>query len=205
MRAARLSAFLHHVSCLFLCYSLSLLAFNIPVIIIIYLEILKTEELGSRPSQHSSPYYKPLSVHSTGVIPIPSTSNGQTNLSHHSNSLSHLLNDAPPAHLGPILSGQPLLHENPQSSPTQSNHGEGAPVVKVTVSGTQPVLPPTSNGVSLATQLCPVGPKERCTPSQAQAMGQQVLSLMLSHENNKLPLPCKYLFYTCVRVCVLGF
>lgn len=44
---------------------------------------------------------------------------------------------------------------------------------------------------SLANQLCPLGPKDRCTPSQAQAMGQQILSLIMTHENNKLPMPCE--------------
>ena len=44
---------------------------------------------------------------------------------------------------------------------------------------------------SLASQLCPHGPKDRCTPSQAQAMGQQVLGIMAVHETNKTLLPCK--------------
>lgn len=42
---------------------------------------------------------------------------------------------------------------------------------------------------SLASQLCPLGPKDRCTPSQAQAMGQQILALLAMYEKNKLPLP----------------
>ena len=39
---------------------------------------------------------------------------------------------------------------------------------------------------SLASQLCPLGPKDRCTPSQAQAMGQQILALLAMYEKNKL-------------------
>lgn len=45
---------------------------------------------------------------------------------------------------------------------------------------------------SLASQLCPLGPKDRCTPSQAQAMGEQLLSLMATHEANGTALPCKF-------------
>ena len=52
----------------------------------------------------------------------------------------------------------------------------------------------TSSPGSLASQLCPLGPKDRCTPSQAQAMGQQVLALIAMHEANKTTLPCKYFF-----------
>ena len=47
---------------------------------------------------------------------------------------------------------------------------------------------------SLASQFCPLGPKERCTPSQAQAMGEQILGLMAMHESNGTPLPCKSTF-----------
>lgn len=47
---------------------------------------------------------------------------------------------------------------------------------------------------SLASQLCPLGPKDRCTPSQAQAMGQQVLALLAMYEKSKLPLPGDPLF-----------
>lgn len=45
---------------------------------------------------------------------------------------------------------------------------------------------------SLASQLCPLGPKDRCTPSQAQAMGQQVLALLAMHEKNNLSLPGEF-------------
>ncbi len=58
----------------------------------------------------------------------------------------------------------------------------------------------------MASQLCPLGPKERCTPSQAQAMGQQILQLMAVHETNGAPLPCEYTCTMHVHVtCIIMF
>ena len=54
---------------------------------------------------------------------------------------------------------------------------------------------------SLASQLCPLGPKERCTPSQAQAMGQQVLGLMALHESNGTSMPCERNYDCSVLYC----
>ncbi len=48
---------------------------------------------------------------------------------------------------------------------------------------------------SLASQFCPLGPKERCTASQAQTMGEQILKLMIMHENNGKPLPCEFGYF----------
>ena len=73
-------------------------------------------------------------------------------------------------------------------------------VVKIEAQPDPPTSNPSSSQLlssndlplgSLASQLCPLGPKDRCTPSQAQAMGQQVLALMAMHEANAISLPCK--------------
>ena len=62
-----------------------------------------------------------------------------------------------------------------------------------------PSLPPAIVGVesngssdasaSLSQVFAPLGPTDRCTPTQAQSMGQQVLAIIALQERNKLPLP----------------
>ena len=54
---------------------------------------------------------------------------------------------------------------------------------------------PTPHGLmsqTLLSQMNQLGPSDRCTPSQAQAMGQQLLAVIALHERNKLPLPCAW-------------
>lgn len=58
---------------------------------------------------------------------------------------------------------------------------------------------------TLFSQLTPLGPTDRCTPSQAQAMGQQILSIIAVHERGKVPLPVELqnsfdVFHRCLAV-----
>ncbi|KAL5476330.1 hypothetical protein EMCRGX_G026259 [Ephydatia muelleri] len=58
---------------------------------------------------------------------------------------------------------------------------------------------------ALFNQLTPMGPTDRCTPSQAQAMGQQILSIIAVHERGKVPLPVELqnsfdVFHRCLAV-----
>ena len=162
----------------------------------------KTDELTS----HSlSPYYKPLVVSPTpSADHTPSTNASLTGPLHS----FHLFNEAtptnPPLLLGgnedtPITSNQSFMKGAVNSSTPPAN--SPAPPVN---GPTPPVDTGTGSGVSLAVQLCPVGPKERCTPSQAQAMGQQVLSLMVSHDNDKQSLPCKLMYTYLYCHCIPG-
>ena len=48
-----------------------------------------------------------------------------------------------------------------------------------------------SSSSMLLTQMNQLGPSERCTPSQAQAMGQQLLGIMAQSKRTKAPLPCE--------------
>lgn len=166
-------------------------------------QVSKTDELTS----HSlSPYYKPLVVSPTpSADHTPSTNASLTGPLHS----FHLFNEAtptnPPLLLGgnedtPITSNQSFMKGAVNSSTPPAN--SPAPPVN---GPTPPVDTGTGSGVSLAVQLCPVGPKERCTPSQAQAMGQQVLSLMVSHDNDKQSLPFELqntfdIFHRCLAV-----
>ncbi|XP_019857526.1 PREDICTED: uncharacterized protein LOC109585824 [Amphimedon queenslandica] len=156
-------------------------------------QVSKTDELTS----HSlSPYYKPLVV-----SPSPSSDHAPSI----NTSLAgpvHLFNEATPTN-------PPLLLGGNEPTPTSSNQSfiKGAtssPAPPIN-SPAPPVTTSIGPGVSLAVQLCPVGPKERCTPSQAQAMGQQVLSLMVSHDNDKQSLPFELqntfdVFHRCLAV-----
>ena len=52
----------------------------------------------------------------------------------------------------------------------------------------------TTGGTSsvLLTQMNQLGPSERCTASQAQSMGQQLLGIMAQSKRAKNPLPCEF-------------
>ena len=56
-----------------------------------------------------------------------------------------------------------------------------------------------ADATALLNQMNQLGPSDRCTPSQAQAMGQQLLSIIAYHERNKITLPGE-----CVCVCEGG-
>ena len=57
-------------------------------------------------------------------------------------------------------------------------------------------MPSGADATALLNQMNQLGPSDRCTPSQAQAMGQQLLSIIAYHERNKITLPGT--FYVCV-------
>lgn len=61
-------------------------------------------------------------------------------------------------------------------------------VVKVETVSPSPA-PLSLSSSALLSQMSMIGPSDRCTPSQAQAMGQQLLAIIAVHERNKLPLP----------------
>lgn len=61
-------------------------------------------------------------------------------------------------------------------------------VVKVETVSPAPA-PLSLSSSALLSQMSMIGPSDRCTPSQAQAMGQQLLAIIAVHERNKLPLP----------------
>lgn len=49
-----------------------------------------------------------------------------------------------------------------------------------------------------------LGPTDRCTPSQAQAMGQQVLAVIALHEKNTLQLPREFPLMVPLLLCGSG-
>ena len=63
-------------------------------------------------------------------------------------------------------------------------------------------LPSGADATALLNQMNQLGPSDRCTPSQAQAMGQQLLSIIAYHERNKITLPGLSPPSVCVCVCV---
>ena len=92
------------------------------------------------------------------------------------------------------LSVAPLLttatQEQQQDQKTHDNGGAEA-------------MPVGSDASSLLNQMNQLGPSDRCTPSQAQAMGQQLLSIIAYHERNKITLPgVMWCVCVCVSVCV---
>lgn len=81
------------------------------------------------------------------------------------------------------------------SSATSSPHGH-LTVTPSSSSGPTMSLPQISDhtdtppsSTSLLTQMNQLGPSERCTPSQAVSMGQQLLAIIAQHERSKMPLP----------------
>lgn len=50
-------------------------------------------------------------------------------------------------------------------------------------------MPSGADATALLNQMNQLGPSDRCTPTQAQAMGQQLLSIIAYHERNKITLP----------------
>lgn len=50
-------------------------------------------------------------------------------------------------------------------------------------------VPNGADATALLNQMNQLGPSDRCTPTQAQAMGQQLLSIIAYHERNKITLP----------------
>lgn len=66
-------------------------------------------------------------------------------------------------------------------------------------------LPSGADATALLNQMNQLGPSDRCTPSQAQAMGQQLLSIIAYHERNKITLPVELqnsfdIFHRCLAV-----
>lgn len=97
-----------------------------------------------------------------------------------------------------------LIEERSESSSPQIVKVEIPPDPALNTPQTTQAVPIPLLG-SLASQLCPHGPKDRCTPSQAQAMGQQVLGIMAVHESNKTLLPYELqntfdIFHRCLAV-----
>ena len=86
--------------------------------------------------------------------------------------------------------------ELPSPSPSASHPGTPSPPSTSHPTSTpQPTNPPPSTSShslspsTLLTQMNSLGPTDRCTPSQAQAMGRQVLAVIALHEKNTLQLP----------------
>lgn len=73
-------------------------------------------------------------------------------------------------------------------------------VVKVESTPSPPGSQPL---VSLVSQMSQLGPADRCTPSQAQAMGQQLLAIIALHERSKMSLPSEFatLTYLIIALC----
>ena len=88
--------------------------------------------------------------------------------------------------------------ELPSPSPSVSHVGTPSPPVSQ-VTTPQPPLSTSNTAITprsvspsaLLNQMNSLGPSDRCTPSQAQAMGQQVLAVIALHEKNTLQLPRK--------------
>ena len=78
--------------------------------------------------------------------------------------------------------------ELPSPSPTSATSSPSPPSSQPPAVATAPL---TLTPSSLLTQMNALGPTDRCTPSQAQAMGQQVLAVIALHEKNTLQLPCE--------------
>lgn len=80
----------------------------------------------------------------------------------------------------------------PSSNPTAASELAGTTThqqaIQQSHSGTEPITAAT-----LLSQMNQLGPSDRCTPSQAQAMGQQLLSIIACHERNTMALPGRYL------------
>ncbi len=68
-----------------------------------------------------------------------------------------------------------------QEAEDQDGSGEG--------SGGASAAPSGADATALLNQMNQLGPSDRCTPTQAQAMGQQLLSIIAYHERNKITLP----------------
>ncbi|CAI8040850.1 Ski oncogene, partial [Geodia barretti] len=104
--------------------------------------------------------------------------------------------------------------ELPSPSPTTSHTGTPSPPTSLSATAPQAsststsssaALPQSLSPSSLLTQMSSLGPTDRCTPSQAQAMGQQVLAVIALHEKNTLQLPLELqnsfdVFHRCLAV-----
>lgn len=84
--------------------------------------------------------------------------------------------------------------ELPSPSPSSSTSSPSPPSDHPSQPPPVTTAPLTITPSSLLSQMNSLGPTDRCTPSQAQAMGQQVLAVIALHEKNTLQLPCE-----CVR------
>lgn len=102
--------------------------------------------------------------------------------------------------------------ELPSPSPSVSHVGTPSPPVSQ-VTTPQPPLSTSNTAITprsvspsaLLNQMNSLGPSDRCTPSQAQAMGQQVLAVIALHEKNTLQLPLELqnsfdVFHRCLAV-----
>lgn len=106
---------------------------------------------------------------------------------------AHCLQDSTVRIVSPVILGS-ISHvkvELPSPSPSTSHGGTPSPPTSHAVA--QPALPLSITNApgSLLSQMNALGPTDRCTPSQAQAMGQQVLAVIALHEKNTLQLPRK--------------
>lgn len=81
-------------------------------------------------------------------------------------------------------SGTTSPHSHPVHTPTTSS-GASLPHPSDT-----PETPVSS--ASLLSQMNQLGPSERCTPSQAVSMGQQLLAIIAQQERGKMALPSEY-------------
>jgi hypothetical protein len=96
------------------------------------------------------------------------------------------------------------ISDDPSSPKDDESSIESTPVDSGT--GAVSISEPVGTLVGpLISQICALGPKDRCTPSQAQSMGRQVLSQIVTHENNKTSLPYELknsfdIFHRCLAV-----
>ena len=101
--------------------------------------------------------------------------------------------------------------ELPSPSPSASQTGSPSPPASQPPSTQPPSSTTTSTPLAshtitpsaLLSQMNALGPTDRCTPSQAQAMGQQVLAVIALHEKNTLQLPREYIAYTRTHIHML--
>lgn len=102
--------------------------------------------------------------------------------------------------LPPLISHPSLAASGTTSSPLAPHPVGGATSASLVPPGTSPSAPSptteTTGGTSsvLLTQMNQLGPSERCTASQAQSMGQQLLGIMAQSKRSKNPLPCEFEF-----------
>ena len=100
---------------------------------------------------------------------------------------------APPSSLSvtPLLTtiSQQQAEQHSQHQQQQQQQAEG----QESGSGGAGAMPPGADASALLNQMNQLGPSDRCTPTQAQAMGQQLLAIIAYHERNKVTLPGIYL------------
>jgi hypothetical protein len=80
----------------------------------------------------------------------------------------------------------------PLASMPPGTSSSAAPSPTTMVGGNTSTDSVTGGGSAiLLTQMNQLGPSERCTASQAQSMGQQLLGIMAHSKRTKNPLPCE--------------